>query len=39
MNERNVLIQSLMETVARLSPDDQRTLWNLLVQRGLIQSK
>lgn len=39
MNKREVLMRSLLENVARLSPEDQRTLWNLLVQRGLIQSK
>lgn len=37
MNEREVLIQSLLETVARLSPEEQRTLWNILAQRGLIR--
>ena len=39
MNERNLFIQYLLETVARLSPDDQQALWNLLIQRGLIRSK
>lgn len=37
MNEREVLIQSLMETVARLSPEERRNLWNMLAQRGLIR--
>lgn len=37
MTDREVLIQSLLETVARLSPTEQRTLWDTLVQRGLIR--
>lgn len=39
MNEREVLMQSVLANVAQLSPQAQRALWNLLVQRGLIRSK
>lgn len=36
LKENDVILQQLLDAVARLSPEEQRALWNLLDHRGLI---
>lgn len=36
LREKDVILQQLLDAVARLSPEEQRALWNLMDHRGLI---
>lgn len=39
ITQKEALKQQLLEAVSKLLPAERRSLWNLLVQRGIIRSE
>lgn len=39
IREKEIFQQQLLDAVAKLSPEEQKALWKLMVYRGLIRPK
>lgn len=39
IREKEIFQKQLLDAVTKLSPEEQRALWKLMVHRGLIQSE